>query len=57
VSEEEQKRRAEANSPFFVVKLKDTELLEDTFLRFMIKVQGEPNPTVTLLVSHFICSC
>jgi hypothetical protein len=56
VSEEEKKRQAEANSPLFVVKLKDTELLENTYLRFMIKVQGDPNPTLTLLVSHFICS-
>jgi len=48
VSEEEKMRRAEANSPLFVVKLKDTELLENTYLRFMIKVKGQPNPTVTL---------
>jgi hypothetical protein len=48
VSEEEKKRRAEANSPLFVVKLKDTELLENTYLRFMIKVKGQPNPTLKL---------
>jgi hypothetical protein len=48
VSEEEKKRRAEANAPLFVVKLKDTELLENTYLRFMIKVKGQPNPTLKL---------
>jgi hypothetical protein len=48
VSEEEKRRRAEANSPLFVVKLKDTELLENTYLRFMIKVKGQPNPTLKL---------
>ncbi|PNF42107.1 Obscurin [Cryptotermes secundus] len=46
LSEEEKKRRAEANAPLFVVKLKDTELLENTYLRFMIKVKGQPNPTL-----------
>ncbi|XP_066993446.2 obscurin isoform X3 [Anabrus simplex] len=46
LSDEEKKRRAEANAPMFLVKLKDTELLENTYLRFMVKVQGTPNPTV-----------
>ncbi|XP_047356867.1 obscurin isoform X7 [Vespa velutina] len=41
---EEKKARAEANSPIFLVRLKDTELLENTYLRFMIKVKGNPNP-------------
>ncbi|KAG7203298.1 hypothetical protein KM043_010391 [Ampulex compressa] len=41
---EEKKARAEANSPIFLVRLKDTELLENTYLRFMIKVKGDPNP-------------
>ncbi|XP_024939523.1 obscurin isoform X4 [Cephus cinctus] len=41
---EERKARAEANSPIFLVRLKDTELLENTYLRFMIKVKGDPNP-------------
>lgn len=48
VSEEEKKRRAEANAPYFEVRLKDTELLENTYLRFMIKVKGTPNPKLTL---------
>ncbi|XP_021942907.1 obscurin isoform X3 [Zootermopsis nevadensis] len=46
LTEEEKRRRSEANSPLFVVKLKDTELLENTYLRFMIKVKGQPNPTL-----------
>ncbi|XP_078034638.1 obscurin isoform X5 [Augochlora pura] len=41
---EEKKARAEANAPIFLVRLKDTELLENTFLRFMVKVKGDPNP-------------
>lgn len=48
VTEEEKKARAEANSPIFLVRLKDTELLENTYLRFMIKVKGDPNPDLKL---------
>ncbi|XP_024880175.1 obscurin isoform X3 [Temnothorax curvispinosus] len=44
LSSEEKKARAEANAPIFLVRLKDTELLENTYLRFMIKVKGDPNP-------------
>ncbi|XP_035730757.1 obscurin-like isoform X6 [Vespa mandarinia] len=44
LTSEEKKARAEANSPIFLVRLKDTELLENTYLRFMIKVKGNPNP-------------
>ncbi|XP_049949483.1 obscurin isoform X1 [Schistocerca serialis cubense] len=47
ISEEERARRAAANSPSFLIRLKDTELLENTYLRFMVKVQGTPNPEVT----------
>ncbi|XP_066587330.1 obscurin isoform X6 [Prorops nasuta] len=43
---EERKARAEANAPIFLVRLKDTELLENTYLRFMIKVKGDPNPAL-----------
>ncbi|XP_039304591.1 obscurin isoform X4 [Solenopsis invicta] len=46
LSPEEKKARAEANAPIFLVRLKDTELLENTYLRFMIKVKGEPNPEI-----------
>ncbi|CAH1393217.1 unnamed protein product [Nezara viridula] len=41
----EEERRAR-NAPVFLVKLNDTELLENTYLRFMVKVKGEPMPTV-----------
>ncbi|XP_031784410.1 obscurin isoform X4 [Nasonia vitripennis] len=41
---EEKKARADANSPIFLVRLKDTELLENTYLRFMIKIKGDPAP-------------
>ncbi|XP_008556916.1 obscurin isoform X5 [Microplitis demolitor] len=43
---EERKAKAEAKAPVFLVRLKDTELLENTYLRFMIKVKGDPTPDV-----------
>lgn len=48
MSTEERAAKAESNKPEFLVSMKDAELLEDTYLRFMVKVVGEPNPTVTL---------
>lgn len=33
--------------------MKDAELLEDTYLRFMVKVVGEPNPEISLYVCNF----
>lgn len=45
---EERKAKAEAKAPVFLVRLKDTELLENTYLRFMIKVKGDPNPDLQL---------
>ncbi|XP_063238451.1 obscurin isoform X6 [Bacillus rossius redtenbacheri] len=46
LTEEDRRQRAEANAPLFLVRLKDTELLENTFLRFMIKVKGSPSPAL-----------
>lgn len=43
----DEERRAR-NAPSFLVSMKDTELLENTYLRFMVKVKGEPMPTVEL---------
>ncbi|XP_046395296.1 obscurin isoform X2 [Ischnura elegans] len=43
---EERKRRLEDKAPLFLVLLKDTNLLEGTYLRFMVKVKGNPNPEV-----------
>ncbi|CAG5100186.1 Similar to Unc-89: Obscurin (Drosophila melanogaster), partial [Cotesia congregata] len=43
---EERKAKAEAKAPVFLVRLKDTELLENTYLRFMVKVKGDPTPDV-----------
>lgn len=48
VTEEERQKRAEANAPLFTVRLKDTELLQNTNFRFMVKVKGNPNPEVKL---------
>lgn len=47
-TEEEKKSYAEQNTPYFAVRLKDTEIMENTFLRFMVKVIGEPRPKVEL---------
>ncbi|XP_063930937.1 obscurin isoform X4 [Zophobas morio] len=43
---DEKLARAETDKPEFLVKLKDTELAENTYLRFMVKVRGEPMPDV-----------
>lgn len=45
---DEKLARAETDKPEFLVKLKDTELAENTYLRFMVKVRGEPMPDVIL---------
>lgn len=45
---EEKKEIAEQNSPHFTIRLKDTEVMENTFLRFMVKLNGEPRPKVQL---------
>lgn len=46
VSDEKRKELAETNAPYFEIKLKDTEVIENTFLTFMVKVKGEPTPKV-----------
>ncbi|XP_061385572.1 obscurin isoform X4 [Danaus plexippus] len=43
---EERRQKNALNAPYFVVALKDTEILLNTFLRFMIRVKGNPNPVV-----------
>lgn len=50
VTPEERKRRNALNAPYFLVALKDTEILLNTYLRFMVKVKGNPNPEVKLWV-------
>lgn len=49
-SEEEKKSFAEQNTPYFAIRLTDTEVMENTFLRFMVKVIGEPRPKIQLYV-------
>jgi hypothetical protein len=44
LTKEERQKKAEQNSPHFIVKLKDTELLEDTTVCFMIIARGDPAP-------------
>lgn len=48
---EELKAIAEQNTPHFIIRLNDTEVMERTFLRFMIKVNGEPRPKIQLYVN------
>lgn len=48
VTADERLERAESDKPEFIVKLKDTELAENTCLRFMVKVRGDPSPDVLL---------
>ncbi|KAI8437957.1 hypothetical protein MSG28_010622 [Choristoneura fumiferana] len=43
---EERRERNALNAPYFLVALKDTEIMENTYLRFMVKVKGDPNPEV-----------
>ncbi|XP_050346638.1 obscurin isoform X5 [Nymphalis io] len=43
---EERKQRNALNAPYFIVALKDTEIMMNTYLRFMVKVKGNPNPEV-----------
>lgn len=47
-SEEEKKSFAEQNTPYFAIRLTDTEVMENTYLRFMVKVVGEPRPKIQL---------
>ncbi|KAL1518226.1 hypothetical protein ABEB36_001883 [Hypothenemus hampei] len=43
----EREERARSDHPEFLVSMKDAELLENTYLRFMVKVVGEPNPDIS----------
>nr|XP_049692291.1 obscurin isoform X2 [Helicoverpa armigera] len=43
---EERKERNALKAPYFLVALKDTEIMENTYLRFMVNVKGDPNPEV-----------
>ncbi|CAH2103000.1 unnamed protein product [Euphydryas editha] len=43
---EERKQKNALNAPYFLVALKDTEIMMNTYLRFMVKVKGNPNPEV-----------
>lgn len=47
-SEEEKKSLIDQNTPYFAIRLTDTEVMENTYLRFMVKVLGEPRPKIQL---------
>lgn len=38
----------DGSPPQFSVELRNTEVIENTFLTFMVKVKGEPKPKVKL---------
>lgn len=48
VTADQRANLSETNAPYFTVRLTDTEVIQNTFLRFMVKVRGEPNPIVKL---------
>ena len=48
VTEEERARRIAEKSPFFVVRMKNTEIIENTNLSYTIHLKGDPMPEVTL---------
>ncbi|MPC87912.1 hypothetical protein E2C01_082792 [Portunus trituberculatus] len=48
VTEEERARRIAEKSPFFLVKMKPTEVIENTNLSYTIHVKGDPMPDVQL---------
>uniref|UniRef100_A0A1B6FN80 Obscurin n=1 Tax=Cuerna arida TaxID=1464854 RepID=A0A1B6FN80_9HEMI len=41
-----QEKNEGSKEPYFTISLHDTELLENTYLRFLIKVRGDPKPDV-----------
>ncbi|CAG9826978.1 unnamed protein product [Diabrotica balteata] len=43
---EERAAKSSTDKPEFLVSMKDAELLEETYLRFMVKVAGEPHPDI-----------
>jgi hypothetical protein len=45
---DEREKMAQQKCPVFLVVLHDTELIEGTSVRFMIKVKGDPIPNVEL---------
>lgn len=45
--EEKEKRAAELGAQI-MVRFKDTEVLEETYLRFLVQVKGDPAPVIKL---------
>lgn len=46
MSPEKRKELTDLNAPYFEVRLKDTEIIENTLLTFMVKVKGDPKPKI-----------
>ncbi|XP_057667153.1 obscurin isoform X17 [Diorhabda carinulata] len=43
---EERAAKSSTDKPEFLISMKDAELLEETYLRFMVKVAGKPHPDI-----------
>ena len=48
VSADEKKAREASNSPVFMVKLRESEVILGSTASFMLHVRGNPNPEVQL---------
>ena len=48
VTAAERKDREASNTPVYIVKLRDSELILDSTASIMLHVQGNPNPSVEL---------
>ena len=48
VTADEKKERDASNTPVYIVKLRDSEVILDSTASFMLHVKGNPNPTVEL---------
>ncbi|XP_037085172.1 obscurin-like isoform X4 [Pollicipes pollicipes] len=46
LTEEERRERRTRHLPHFVIRLKDTEILERASVVFMVKAEGQPEPTI-----------
>lgn len=48
VTPEEKEKRAAEQGAQIMVRFKDTEVMEETYLRFLVQVKGDPAPVITL---------
>jgi len=48
VTPEEKEQRAAEKGAQISVRFKDTEVMEETYLRFLVQVTGDPAPVIKL---------